>query len=156
MADILATSKYVPGKTSIEASYSNAKIKPKNAAHKGVKYWYKFQNEIVFDNVPFSVTFNIRDKGKNQYEYLIEFKENKTPSLSNTVYKDLLRTDQVSNNRISQNPPVVNTQYTQYSKNDTSKSSIRRKATNAYENLGERILIHTKRCDEIQQRFNRC
>lgn len=149
MADILATSKYVPSKTSVEASYSNPKVKPKNAAHKGVKYWYKFQNEIVFDDVPFSVTFNIRDKGKNQYEYLIEFKENKTPGLSNTVYKDLLRTDQVSNNRLSQKQPIVNTQYMQKSNNDTKKLSIRRR-NDAYTALGEMKTLE-KRNQKLEQ-----
>ena len=108
MADILSTSIYIPSKTKIEPSFENSNIEPKNSAHKGVKYWYKFQNEIVFDGVPFTVTFNIRDKGKKQYEYLIEFKENKTPGLSNTVYKDLLRTDQVSNTNISQDKLDVN------------------------------------------------
>ena len=61
-----------------------------------MKYWYKFSNHIVFDNMPYIVTFNIRDKGKGQYQYLIEFKEDKTPGLSNTAIKNLLRTDQAS------------------------------------------------------------
>ena len=46
--------------------------------------------------------FNIRDKGKDQYAYLIELKKDEMSDLSNTVYKDLLRTDQTShNNNIS-------------------------------------------------------
>ena len=51
---------------------------------------------IVFDGVPYTVTFNIRDKEKNQYQYLIDFKENKTSGLSNTAVKNLLRADQMS------------------------------------------------------------
>ena len=96
LADILATATYDPTATSPEESYVNPGTKPKNKAHKGVKYWYKFKNEIVFDGVPYSVTFNIRDKGIEQYEYLIEFKENKTPGLNNTVASNLLQTDQAS------------------------------------------------------------
>lgn len=109
MADILATSKYQPSKTNKEPSYDDPKISPKNAAHKDVKYWYKFTNEIVFDKTPFTVTFNIRDKGKNQYEYLISFKENKTLGLSNTVVDDdLLRADQESfTTKISQTTESV-------------------------------------------------
>ena len=76
--------------------YANPALKPKNKAHKGVKYWYKFKNEIVFDGVPYTVIFNIRDKGGEQYQYLIDFKENKTPGLSNTAVKNLLRADQMS------------------------------------------------------------
>lgn len=37
------------------------------------------------------VTFNIRDKGKDQY--LIDFKEDKTPGLSNTAVKKLVGAD---------------------------------------------------------------
>lgn len=96
LADILATSTYDPTATNTEDSYANPAIKPKNKAHDNVKYWYKFRNEIVFDGVPYTVTFNIRDKGKTQYQYLIEFKENKTPGLSNTAVKGLLRTDRMS------------------------------------------------------------
>lgn len=103
LADILATSKYEPAATKPEPSYVNSNVKPKNAAHKNVKYWYKFVNNIVFDGVPYEVTFNIRDKGTEQYQYLIEFKENKTPGLSNTAVKNLLRTGQASyNNSIPQ------------------------------------------------------
>lgn len=110
LADILATAEYDANETEPEPSFVNPNDKPKNAAHKGVKYWYKFRNEIVFDGVPFTVTFNIRDKGKEQFEYLIEFKENKTPGLSNTAVKNLLRTDQVSySNSIHQKEPIVNT-----------------------------------------------
>ena len=77
--------KKYPNETGIEPGYANPNLPPKNAAHKDVKYWYKFVNEIVFDGVPFTVKFTIRNKGKEQYQYLIVFKENKTPGLSNTV-----------------------------------------------------------------------
>lgn len=50
----------------------------------------------MFYGVPYTVTFNIRDKGAEQYQYLIDFKENKTPGLSNTAVKNLLPADQVS------------------------------------------------------------
>ena len=77
MSDILQTAKYLPNKTTMEPSYQNPAIPPKNKAHAGVKYWYKFQNDIIFDGVPYTVTFNIRDKGKEQYQYLISFDEKK-------------------------------------------------------------------------------
>ncbi len=112
LADILATSKYDPSETNKEPSYQNPSVKPKNAAHKGVKYWYKFKNEIVFDGVPYTVTFNIRDKGGEQYQYLIDFKENKTPGLSNTAVKRLLRADRVSyDDSIAPTSENVNNQF---------------------------------------------
>ena len=97
LADILSKSKYDSNATEKEPSYANPAINPKNPAHKGVKYWYKFRNSIVLDGVGYDVTFNVRDKGKEQLQYLIEFKKNKTSNLSNTVYKDLLRTGSTSN-----------------------------------------------------------
>ena len=111
LADILATSKYDPSATAKEPSYANPAVKPKNKAHDGVKYWYKFRNEIVFDGVPYTVTFNIRDKGGEQYQYLIDFKENKTPGLSNTAVKSLLRADSVSyDDTVAPMPGNVNSQ----------------------------------------------
>lgn len=104
LAHILSTSTYDPTATDTEPSYENENVKPKNAAHKNVKYWYKFRNEIVFDGVPYTVTFNIRDKGKEQFQYLIEFKENKTPGLSNTAVKGLLRTNRMSYGDIITHP----------------------------------------------------
>ena len=82
--------------SSIEKSYKDKNVPPKNKYHKGVKYWYKFKNSIVVDVKGYDVIFNIRDKEKDQYEYLIEFKKNKTQSGSNTVYKDLLRNSSTS------------------------------------------------------------
>ena len=54
------------------------------------------ENALDMDGVPYTVTFNIRDKGKDQYQYFIDFKEDKTPGLSNTAAKSLLRADQAS------------------------------------------------------------
>lgn len=95
-ADILEKSEFV--KRSPEESYIDLSVSPKNNAHKGVKYWYKFKNNIVLDGAGYRVMFNIRDKGKDQYAYLIELKKDEMSDLSNTVYKDLLRTDQTSHN----------------------------------------------------------
>lgn len=127
LADILATSKYISSAKGKEPSYANPSIKPKNKAHEGVKYWYKFKNEIVFDGVPYTVTFSIRDKGTKQYQYLIEFKENKTPGLSNTAVKSLLRTDQISyTNNVPQNNIGVNNNSMQNGSDDTqNRKSIK-------------------------------
>lgn len=54
-----------------EESYGT-NIPPKNEAHKGVKYWYKYSTNIIFDGSPATIVFNIRDKGKEQFVYLIE------------------------------------------------------------------------------------
>ena len=95
MADILKNSVFVPPAKK-EPSYQNKNVKPKNDAHKNVKYWYKFKTNIVMDGIGYEVTFNIRDKGKEQYSYLIEFKEDGTSTASNTAVKDLLRSTETS------------------------------------------------------------
>lgn len=87
LADILRKSRFV--KKEMEESYKDPSKKPKNAAHKNVKYWYKFRNTIVFDGDVYDVTFNIRDKGKEQIQYLMTFvhDEKKTAQVSHTVKK---------------------------------------------------------------------
>ena len=86
IADILRKSRFV--KKEMEESYKDPSKKPKNAAHKNVKYWYKFKNTIVFDGDVYDVTFNIRDKGKEQFQYLIDFKQKgKAAKVSHTVKK---------------------------------------------------------------------
>ncbi|MBE7048909.1 MAG: hypothetical protein E7393_06045 [Ruminococcaceae bacterium] len=87
LSDILSHSKYV-GKE-IEPSYADSNVAPKNDAHKGVKYWYKFKNTIYFDGIKYDVTFSIRDKGKEQYEYFIDFKTKEDGSNQPYSQKDL-------------------------------------------------------------------
>jgi len=108
MADILENRVFDPPERP-EESYINPEIKPKNKAHKEVKYWYKFRTNIVMDGKGYQVTFNIRDKGKQQYTYLIEFKEDGTPLASNTVVSDLLRSTEMSHisNSIADSQPSV-------------------------------------------------
>lgn len=135
LADILATSKYDPSATTKEPSYANPNLKPKNKAHKDVKYWYKFRNEIVFDGVPYTVTFSIRDKGVEQYQYFIDFKENKTSGLSNTAVKNLLRADQMSYpNSISDKSNPVKNNISDNGADNSKSGSINSKYLNAVNN----------------------
>ncbi|MEG2378211.1 MAG: hypothetical protein RSC43_07650, partial [Clostridia bacterium] len=84
MADILNRAEFI-GKRP-EPSYASD-VPPKNAAHEGVKYWHKFKTDIILDGAPYTVIFNICDKGKEQFAYLIEFKEKERPTC-HTVNKD--------------------------------------------------------------------
>ncbi len=124
MADVLSTATYMPSKTQPEPSYINPSETPKNAAHKDVKYWYKFKNDIVLNEVGYTVTFNIRDKGKEQFQYLIDVKENGHP-VSHTAIEGLRRAYRVSTNtRLSQNNPRVNTQSMQKGENNSSSGQL--------------------------------
>lgn len=127
LVDILETSIFKS--VGMEPSFANGNLKPKNLAHKDVKYWYKFENHIVLDDVPYKVVFNIRDKGKEQYQYLIAFDEETTQNTTNTKKKtptsDTAADGQLrafmqesSNTTVSQKNSGVNSKYTQNSKND--------------------------------------
>ncbi len=125
LVDILETSVFKSA--GMEPSFANENVVPKNPAHKGVKYWYKFENHIILDGVPYKVVFNIRDKGKEQYQYLIEFDEEtaqnnnkKKTSANDTAADGQLRAfmQKSSDTTVSQNGSGVNSKYTQNSKND--------------------------------------
>ena len=128
LADILETSKFKS--SNIESSYADSTNDPKNAAHKDVKYWYKFENHIMLDGVPYKVVFNIRDKGKEQYQYLIEFSSEgslstkKKATASDTAAKEQLRAidNRPSDTTVAQKNSGVNSKYTQNSKKDAGVS----------------------------------
>lgn len=130
LADILETSKFKS--SNIESSYADSTNAPKNAAHKDVKYWYKFENHIMLDGVPYKVVFNIRDKGKEQYQYLIEFSSEgslstkKKATASDTAAKEQLRAidNRPSDTTVAQKNSGVNSKYTQNSKKDADIDSF--------------------------------
>ena len=115
-ADMLATSKYVKDKTKKEPSYEDPNIKPKNKAHEDVKYWYKFKNRVILDGYVYDVIFNIRDKGKEQYQYVIEFHslgpatEKQMSQIKDTAgYSDLASLSGTSDeSKVSQSKKKVN------------------------------------------------
>ena len=125
LVDILETSVFKSA--TMEPSFANENVAAKNLAHKGVKYWYKFENHIILDGVPYKVVFNIRDKGKEQYQYLIEFDKEtaqnsnkKRTSANDTAADGQLRAfmQKSSDTTVAQKNSGVNSKYTQNSKND--------------------------------------
>lgn len=54
-------------------SYSSAESGKNTKAHKGVKEWHYFVNQIQTDVGKFDINVNVRDKGNNQYVYLVTF-----------------------------------------------------------------------------------
>jgi len=128
-------------------------------AHKDVKYWYKFRNNIEFDGVMFEVTFNIRDKGKEQYEYLINFKEIKGNNPNHTIKNNLRPAGyQPSGNRISQPKPIVNNNSMQNSNNDAgtvkkSKQSTISKVKTITETKAPKTLSYSETDDTVLNRM---
>lgn len=132
LADMLATSEYSGKK--LERSYdpnTNApreNVPPKNKAHKGVKYWYYFSNNVRIDGIEYSILFNIRDKGKEQLAYLVEMNEKTAPEANSTRtanrYSLQSSFDRVpSDTIISDNRGNVNTSGEKYSLPDTDTST---------------------------------
>ena len=132
LADMLATSEYSGKKP--ERSYdpdTNApskNIPSKNKAHKGVKYWYYFSNNVRIDGVEYNIIFNVRDKGKEQLAYLVEMNEKMTPE-SNSTRTANRYSLQPSFNRVSSDTIIsdnrgnVNTTSEKYSLPDTDTST---------------------------------
>ncbi len=56
-------------------SYSSHESGKKIKTHKGVKEWHYFVNQIQTDKGIFDININIRDKGDNQFIYLVTFKK---------------------------------------------------------------------------------
>ena len=108
LADILENAKYVGSNK--ENSFGTNSI-PKNKAHENVKYWHYFESHIIFDGVPVDVLFNIRDKGNEQFQYLIEIKEKQSSTPSHTAAKTQPRAFvelNSVNNSIQQSSPKNN------------------------------------------------
>ena len=86
---------------------SNIKIVQPEAVVKKIKRGQENRPLVSREPSPCLHQFTIRDKGKEQYQYLISFKENKTPGLNNTAVKSLLPADQVSYDDSIRNPDRI-------------------------------------------------
>lgn len=149
LVDILERSKF-DGKK-VEPSYDpvtnqpRKNVEPKNAAHKGVKYWYYYTNTVRIDGVNYSIVFNIRDKGKEQFVYLIEVKE-KTALESHHTRKAnsySLRSSSIQvphNTIITDSGGNVNTTGEKYSLPEMNEQENRRIADKAIAHFGRTYL----------------
>lgn len=58
-------------------SYSSPEKGKKSKSHKNVKEWHYFINQIQTDKGDYNINVNVRDKGSNQFVYLVTFNRNK-------------------------------------------------------------------------------
>ncbi len=126
IAEILSDATFI-GK-GIEPSYADVNVKPENLAHKDVKYWYYFKNTVEMDGSVYDIVFNIRDKGKEQYQYLVKFteKNKRTTRISHTVQKtsDVNIDELSSEDNIPQNVSIVNSNSMRNLKKNIKKEQL--------------------------------
>ena len=108
-------------------NYSKAETGKENAAHKGVKQWHYFVNDILFqeygekETTPYRVTINVKERSDGQYVYSFSAeKQNERPSTRQTLHADVTSTAESDegnarsfNNSISRSEENDNTKFSQ-------------------------------------------
>ena len=77
-------------------NYSKSETGKENAAHKGVKQWHYFVNDILFqeygekETTPYRVTINVKERSDGQYVYSFSAeKQNERSSTRQTLHADV-------------------------------------------------------------------
>ena len=102
---------------------SGAEQGKSNPAHKGINLWDYYAKTVQIDNEVYDLVANVRRSGDDSYVYNIGLRQNKKIKASPPIgiQKNSVNTGaQRSNNSVSQNDPVVNTQSMQGIEKDSS------------------------------------
>ena len=106
-----------------EYDRSSAEQGKSNSAHKGINFWDYYVKTVQIDNEVYDLLANVRRNGDDSYVYNIRLYQNKKIKASppigiqtNSVKSGAQRSD----NSVSQNDPVVNTQSMQSIEKDSS------------------------------------
>lgn len=102
---------------------SGAEQGKSNPAHKGINLWDYYAKTVQIDNEVYDLVANVRRSGDDSYVYNIGLRQNKKIKASPPIgiQKNSVNTGaQRSNNSVSQNDPVVNTQSMQDVEKDSS------------------------------------
>lgn len=106
-----------------EYDRSSAEQGKSNSAHKGINFWDYYVKTVQIDNEVYDLLANVRRNGDDSYVYNIRLYQNKKIKASppigiqtNSVKSGAQRSD----NSVSQNDSVVNTQSMQDVENDSS------------------------------------
>lgn len=103
---------------------SGAEQGKSNPAHKGINLWDYYAKTVQIDNEVYDLVANVRRSGDDSYVYNIGLRQNKKIKASPPIgiQKNSVNTGaQRSDNSVSQNDPVVNTQSMQDVEKDSSK-----------------------------------
>lgn len=102
---------------------SGAEQGKSNPAHKGINLWDYYAKTVQIDNEVYDLVANVRRSGDDSYVYNIGLRQNKKIKASPPIgiQKNSVNTGaQRSDNRVSQNDSVVNTQYMREGEKDSS------------------------------------
>ena len=102
---------------------SGAEQGKSNPAHKGINLWDYYAKTVQIDNEVYDLVANVRRSGDDSYVYNIGLRQNKKIKASPPIgiQKNSVNTGaQRSDNSVSQNDPVVNTQSMQDVEKDSS------------------------------------
>lgn len=102
---------------------SGAEQGKSNQAHKGINLWDYYAKTVQIDNEVYDLVANVRRSGDDSYVYNIGLRQNKKIKASPPIgiQKNSVNTGaQRSDNSVSQNDPVVNTQSMQDIEKDSS------------------------------------
>lgn len=106
-----------------EYDRSSAEQGKSNSAHKGINFWDYYVKTVQIDNEVYDLLANVRRNDDDSYVYNIRLYQNKKIKASppigiqtNSVKSGAQRSD----NRVSQNDSVVNTQYMRDGEKDSS------------------------------------
>ncbi len=102
---------------------SGAEQGKSNPAHKGINHWDYYAKTVQIDNEVYDLVANVRRSGDDSYVYNIGLRQNKKIKASPPIgiQKNSVNTGaQRSDNSVSQNDPVVNTQSMQDVEKDSS------------------------------------
>lgn len=102
---------------------SGAEQGKSNQAHKGINLWDYYAKTVQIDNEVYDLVANVRRSGDDSYVYNIGLRQNKKIKASPPIgiQKNSVNTGaQRSDNSVSQNDPVVNTQSMQGIEKDSS------------------------------------
>lgn len=106
-----------------EYDRSSAEQGKSNSAHKGINFWDYYVKTVQIDNEVYDLLANVRRNDDDSYVYNIRLYQNKKIKASppigiqtNSVKSGAQRSD----NRVSQNDSVVNTQYMREGEKDSS------------------------------------
>lgn len=106
-----------------EYDRSSAEQGKSNSAHKGINFWDYYVKTVQIDNEVYDLLANVRRNGDDSYVYNIRLYQNKKIKASppigiqtNSVKSGAQRSD----NSVSQNDPIVNTQSMQGIEKDSS------------------------------------
>ena len=103
---------------------SGAEQGKSNPAHKGINLWDYYAKTVQIDNEVYDLVANVRRSGDDSYVYNIGLRQNKKIKASPPIgiQKNSVNTGaQRSDNSVSQNDPIVNTQSMQDVEKDSSK-----------------------------------